>query len=598
MSALSNQPIADHALISDCHSAALVDLRGSIEWWCLPRFDSPSVFARILDDSGGHFSITPTDRVGVTRRYQDGSLVLVTTFDTATGMVEITDTLAMAEGVRGHDLGQDSPHVLLRHARCLDGRVELDIEFAPRFEYGLTFPLVSVVEGGLIARGGAATLCLSTPCELRIERRSGVGRIGLAAGERASFAVTSGSSWEALPVNWNHDRIEDLIEDTVAAWRSWGDEHQRYQGPYADLVTHSGRVLQGMTYQPTGAVVAAPTTSLPEVVGGERNWDYRYAWVRDSSFTLNALWVAACPDEATSFLSFLATAASSFLERQELQIMFGIRGERDLSERVLPWLEGWRGSQPVRVGNGAWAQHQLDVYGEMLAAIHRLQSQFPVLSGHERDLLAGLADVAARVWMEKDHGIWEIRGEPRHYLYSKLMCWVALDRAADMADLLHAEDRVDDWQRAREEIRSAILEQGWNEQAGAFTQAFGTSDLDASNLVIPQVGFLPPNDPKVLATIETTEERLTDKHGLVYRYRSADGFEGEEGTFLLCTFWLSEALALADRVDRAREVFEMAISHVNDVGLLAEEVDPDSGELLGNFPQAFSHIGLVNAAWA
>ncbi|MGA7270626.1 MAG: glycoside hydrolase family 15 protein, partial [Acidimicrobiia bacterium] len=540
----------------------------------------------------------PPEMVEVTRRYRCGSLVLTTTFVTPTGAVEMTDALALREGVRGHDLGLDSPHVLLRAVRCTEGEVDLDIEFAPRPEYGLTFPLLHAVEGGVIARGGAATLCLSAPISLRVEKRTGMGRIGLVAGEEACFAVTSGSSWEALPVRWDHSRIARHIEDTVLAWRSWQEIHQSYDGPYADAVTHSGRVLQGLTYQPTGAVVAAPTASLPEAVGGKRNWDYRYSWVRDSSFTLNALWVAACPDEAAQFLSYLTTAASSFRERQELQIMFGIRGERDLSERALPWLEGWRGSNPVRVGNGAWAQRQLDVYGELLSAVHRLRDQFPDLDRDERDLLAGLADVAARVWTQRDHGIWEIRGEPRHYLYSKLMCWVALDRAIGLAPLLGAEERAADWEQSRDEVSRAILERGWSDEVGAFTQAFGADDLDASNLVIPLVGFLPADDARVLATIEAIEQGLADERGLIYRYRAADGFEDEEGTFVLCTFWLAEALAMADRVDRAREVFERAASHANDVGLLAEEVDSHTGELLGNFPQAFSHVGLVNAAWS
>lgn len=595
---MSDRPIADHALLSDCHSAALVDLEGSIEWWCLPRFDSPSVFARILDDAAGHFAIRPPDPTEVTRRYEKGSLVLTTSFRTPSGLVELTDALAMAESVRGHQLGSGSPHMLLRSARCLEGAVELEVEFAPRPEYGLTSPLMQPVDGGVVARGGATCLRLSNPLPLRVEGRIARGKMQLTAGETAGFAVTSESSWNPVPPRLDQAEIADRIDDTIAAWRSWEAEHQRYQGPYAELVAHSGRVLQGLTYQPTGAIVAAPTTSLPEAVGGTRNWDYRYAWVRDSSFALHALWVAACPDESVNFVTFLTTAASSFAERQELQIMFGIRGERDLTERELPWLEGWRGSRPVRVGNGAWEQRQIDVYGELLAAVHRLREQLPDLAEAERELLSGLADVAATVWSETDHGIWEIRGEPRHYLYSKLMCWVALDRAVELADLLQAEDRVPDWKRARDEIRASILEDGWSGDAGAFTQAYGSSHLDASNLVIPIVGFLLPDDPKVLATVDAVEEQLTDDWGLVYRYRADDGLEGEEGGFLLCTFWLAEALALAGRTEQAREVFERAASYGNDVGLLAEEVDPRTGELLGNFPQAYSHIGLVNAAWA
>ena len=342
-------------------------------------------------------------------------------------------------------------------------------------------------------------------------------------------------------------------------------------------------------------------------------------WVRDASFTIQALWVAACPDEANQFFDYMAYSAAGSLDRGgDLQIMFGIGGERDLTERELPHLEGWRHSAPVRVGNGAWNQRQLDVYGELLSAVYRLSDHLfdnasrrvgpmadpdkwgapPDLAPAALRFLVQLADTAARRWQEKDQGIWEVRGEPRDFLYSKLMCWVALDRAVALADRLDASDRVEAWKQTQDQIREAILTRGWSDRANAFTQSFGSDELDASSLMLPLVGFLPADDPRVLATINATEERLTDDRGLVYRYRSPDSLEGEEGTFLLCTFWLAQALARAGQPARARTVFERAAAFVNDVGLLAEEVDPVSGELLGNFPQAFSHIGLVNAAWA
>jgi GH15 family glucan-1,4-alpha-glucosidase len=385
------------------------------------------------------------------------------------------------------------------------------------------------------------------------------------------------------------------------------------------MVQHSGRVLQALSFAPTGAICAAATTSLPEVVGGTRNWDYRYAWVRDASFTIEALWVAACPDEANEFFEYMTTSAAGSLDRGgDLQIMFGIGGERDLTERELPHLEGWRHSAPVRVGNGAWTQRQLDVYGELLGAVYRLSDHVfdaatrrvgPMASpekwGAPPDLapatlrfLVQLADTAALRWREKDQGIWEIRGEPRDFLYSKLMCWVALDRAVSLADRLGASNRIEVWKQTQDQIREAILTRGWSDLANSFTQSFGSDDLDASSLMLPLVGFLPGDDPKVLATIKAAEEHLTDDRGLVHRYRANDGLGGDEGTFLLCTFWLAQALALAGEPSRARSVFERATAFVNDIGLLAEEVDPVSGELLGNFPQAFSHIGLVNAAWA
>ena len=388
-------------------------------------------------------------------------------------------------------------------------------------------------------------------------------------------------------------------QDTLEGWRSWSAIHQTYEGPWRDLVHHSGRVLQALTFAPTGAIVAAPTTSLPETIGGERNWDYRYTWVRDACLTMEALWVAACPDEANKFFGFLADAAASQLQRgTDLQIMFGIGGERDLSERELPHLAGWRDSRPVRVGNGAWTQRQLDVYGELLGAAQRLVDQLGELDPVTQRFLAAAADTAASRWKEKDQGIWEIRGEPRDFLYSKLMCWVALDRAIALAPQLGAGDRAEGWTAARDEIRAAIQEHGWSEKAGAFTQAFGGDDLDASNLMLAITGFLPGDDPRMKATIDVTAERLTDERGLVYRYLAHDGLAGEEGTFLLCTFWLAHAQALAGELGQATATFERAVAAINDVGLLAEEVDAASGEMIGNFPQAFSHIGLINAAWA
>jgi alpha,alpha-trehalase len=597
---VSDRRIEDHALLSDCRSAALIDRRGSVEWLCWPRFDSPSVFGRLLDHDAGHFLLGPAvddPTVEVSRRYGDRSLVLITEFRTVEGVLELTDGLAMADGARGHALGIDSPGILLRRARCTEGAVDLEVDLTPRFEYGLTHPLIERAEAGYLVRGGPITLRVSTTADLTIDGSRLVGRVRLHAGDQHLFAVQHGSSWVPPPPPLTPHQIDACLVDTQASWGSWADHHH-YRGAYRELVDHSGRVLQGLTYCPTGAIVAAPTTSLPEVIGGERNWDYRYSWVRDASLTLNALWVAACPDEAGAFLSFLTTAASSIHHRRQLQIMFGIRGERDLSERHLDHLAGWRDSRPVRVGNGAWNQRQLDVYGELLDAVHRLAGRIDHLDVPQQRFLTRLADTAAEVWPSPDQGIWELRGEPRHFLHSKLLCWVALDRAIDLAPRLAATDRVPDWSRARDAVRDAIEHQGWNDDVGAFTQSFGSSALDASALLMPIVGFLPGDDHRMCATIDAIEAHLTDAEGLVYRYRSADGLDGEEGTFLLCTFWLANALARSGQLDRARAVFERAASHVNDVGLLAEEIDPSTGEHLGNFPQAFSHIGLINAAWA
>ena len=599
---MSSTPIADHALLSDCHSSALVDTSGSVEWLTFPRFDSPSVMARLLDDDAGHWSIRPVGDFSTTRRYLDGTMVLETTFRTPSATLVLTDALAMGPDNEGHRLGTDVPHLLLRTVTCVSGADDLEVSYAPRPEYGLVVSLLSATPGGVTARGGAEWLVLTSPVALSLTSGTGVGRTRISEGESLHFALHR-STLEETPAHvWAEDDIAATLARTIAAWQSWSALHQSYEGPWQDLVHCSGRVLKALTFQPSGAVVAAATTSLPEGVGGERNWDYRYSWVRDASLAMEALWVAACPDEANDFFAFMATAAASGVgPDRALQIMFGVGGEHDLTERTLPHLSGWRDSAPVRVGNGAWEQQQVDVYGELLGAASRLTDQLHDLDADTRHFLGALADAAAVRWREADQGIWEVRGEPRHFLYSKVMCWVALDRAVALADVIDDRSRVPHWERVRDEIAETVVRDGWSDTAGAFTQYLGTDALDASNLMLPLVGFLPASDPRVLATIDAIEQRLTDERGLVYRYRTEDGVDGlagEEGTFLLCTFWLAQALAMAGRAERAREVFERAARYCNDVGLLAEEVDPATGELLGNFPQAFSHIGLVNAAWA
>jgi alpha,alpha-trehalase len=600
--AMTTALIRDLALLSDRHSSALVDRAGTVQWLAFPRFDSPSVVGGLLGRAAGTWRIAPIGgQIETERRYLDGTLVLETTFRTPTGVVVLSEAMATGEDPDPHRIGRSAPHLLVRRVECTEGSVEIEIRFAPRPEYGLVVPLLGTVPGGVTARGGAERLVLSAPIELSIAGAEAAAVVSLQRAERLIFGLHHGTLGAAPARLWTQDELSAALDGTISAWRAWSAIHQSYTGPWQDLVRVSGRVLQGLSFQPSGAIIAAATTSLPEGVGGERNWDYRYSWVRDSCFTMQALWVAACPDEAIDFFSFMTSAAARVDEEHGLQIMFGVGGEHDLTERTLAHLEGWRDSRPVRVGNGAWNQQQVDVYGELLGAAHQLRDYLDGIDDQTRGFLVACADAAAVRWREADQGIWEVRGEPRHFLYSKVMCWVALDRAIAMAGLLHAEDRVDDWKRTRDEIHQVVLEQGWSETAQAFTQSFGSEELDASNLMMPIVGFLPATDPRILATIDAVTDRLSDERGLVYRYRTqggVDGLAGEEGTFLLCTFWLAEALALAGRVERVRTVFEAAARYSNDLGLLAEEVDQATGELLGNFPQAFSHIGLVNAAWA
>ncbi len=591
--------IADYALLSNCQGSALVGRDGSLDWACLPAFDTAPVFARILGEPGGHWSIRPVLPSESTRRYLEDTMVLRTEMRTPTGVVALTDFMPLDPRDRHNDIGMHSPAALSRIVEGLDGEVELDVEIAVRPEFGLTTPLVREIEPGVWrTRGGELRATISTTAPL--EAMHGVlrARITVAAGDRVGFALCVEDPW-GDPAVARHD-VFSARDDTIAGWRSWAEKLIGYEGGFREELRRSAIVLRALNYAPTGAIVAAPTTSLPEEIGGIRNWDYRYTWVRDASFTIGALAASGCGFEATAFFDFFATAtAGSVASGQGLQIMYGIRGERFLPEHELGHLPGHRGSAPVRVGNGAWDQTQLDVYGELLDAAAVIAMLDIEIDAEFGAFLADVADRAVLRWADVDEGIWEVRGGADHFVYSKVMNWVALDRAVALADQLgSAPDRVDRWREHRDRIRAAILEHGWSDTAGAYAQRFGSDDLDASVLMMPIVGFLPMSDPRMRATVEAIADRLTDEQGFVYRYLGEDGLVGGEGTFGICTFWLAECLARAGEVDRARALFARMASCANDVGLLSEEVDPATGELLGNFPQAFTHLGLVHAALA
>ncbi|HYY22566.1 MAG TPA: glycoside hydrolase family 15 protein [Thermoleophilaceae bacterium] len=597
----ASTPIADYGLLADCNSAALVDRGGSIDWLCLPRYDSHALFARLLDPDAGHWSIRPAAGFSAERRYLPGTLVIETTFTTDSGSVRLLDAMAFAEGQRGHDLGFDAPHEVVRSVECLSGLVELVMELAPRPEYGLTMPLIRIEDGG-VRTFGSGRMALSSPVPLHVEDATITARFSLGEGQEAGFALRWASPEQReAPSPTPPERVRARIDDTVAGWRSWEAEHDVYEGPNRELVRLSSRVLKGLTYRPTGAIVAAPTTSLPEGVGGERNWDYRFSWIRDSSLTLEALYIGACSDEADEFVSFMTSSAGGRAGEGSLQIMYGIGGEHDLSERELPHLRGWRGSSPVRVGNGAWGQTQLDVYGELLNSLWLYHEKLGDLHPEIQAFAADLADTAARRWTDKGAGMWEMRGEPRHHISSKVLCWTALDRAVKLAPELGEYAKPEEWERVRDEIRNAILERGWSERKQSFAQSFDSDELDAGQLLMPLLGFLPATDERMRSTIEAIARELTED-GLVLRYRNdeglnADGLTGEEGTFVICSFWLVSCLAKAGEVDRAEALFEQLAGYANDLGLLAEEIDTQNGEQLGNFPQAFSHIGLITAAY-
>jgi alpha,alpha-trehalase len=599
----ASTPIADYGLLSDCNSAALVSRDGSIDWLCLPRFDSPAVFARILDPEAGHWSIRPVGEFTTERRYVDGTLVLETTFTTDTGVVRLRDALVFAEGQRGHDIGIDAPHELVRSVEGVLGSVELALELAPRPEYGLVRPLFRQTADGGRTFGGPNQVIVRASVPVDVSGATMTSSFSVSAGERIGFALRFvPSEAKHAPEPTSPYAASARVDDTVETWRSWEAEHAIYDGPHREHVRLSSRVLQGLTYRPTGAIVAAPTTSLPETVGGERNWDYRYAWIRDASLTLQALYIGSCPDEAGEFISFMTSSAGGGAsDMHSLQIMYGIGGEHDLTERTLSHLRGWRDSAPVRVGNGAWGQRQLDVYGELLDALHLYHEQLGELHPEIQQFVAELADAAARGWREQDQGMWEMRGDPRHHLSSKVMCWTALDRAVKLAPRLGEYGKAEEWAAERDAIREAVLERGWSDAKEAYAQSFDSDELDAAALLMPLVGFLPATDPRMRSTIEAIARDLT-QDGLVLRYLNDeglndDGLVGEEGTFVICSFWLVSCLARAGEIARAEELFAQLAGYANDLGLLAEEIDPIGGELLGNFPQAFSHIGLITAAW-
>jgi GH15 family glucan-1,4-alpha-glucosidase len=578
--------ISDYGFLADGRTAALVGKDGSVDWWCPARFDHASVFARLLDDDGGHWSIRPDGPFEVERGYLDGTLVLRTVFRTAQGTVAVTDALALEPGVRGHGIGRRSPGALLRTVEGLSGTVALVMSFAPRFEYGRVTAYLRGDAHEVTATAGPTTLTLSASVPVQCADVDASARFVVRAGQRETFELAAWSTYH--PTDRPAGDVAQTLADTVEGWRSWAAMHD-YQGRYRDLVRRNSLVLQGLTYQPSGAIVAAATTSLPEELGGERNYDYRYAWLRDFALTLRALWVAACPDETSRLFDWVARSVGR-VGGEPVPIMYGVEGERDLTERELDSLRGYAGSAPVRAGNEAWRQRQSDVLGEVLDAAWLLRDYLEPLRDDIRRLLGSLADEAAATWQLPDAGVWEARDAERHYLSSKVGCWVALDRAVRFGDRLGGPADLARWATARDEVRAAILDQGWNADVGAYTGVFGSDQLDASVLSLPLWGFLPATDPRMRATIDRIERDLTCD-GLVRRWA------GDPAGFYLCSFWLAHCLSLAGEHDRATAMFEDLAGRANDLGLFAEQLDPRTGEQLGNFPQTFSHMALINTAW-
>jgi GH15 family glucan-1,4-alpha-glucosidase len=576
--------IEDYGLIGDLQSAALVGRSGSIDWLCLPRFDSGALFTALLgSEDHGRWLLAPTAKPQEIRRdYLDGTLVLETVYETGDGAVRVLDFMPP----RGTE-----PDVV-RIVEGLRGSVPMRTELVIRFDYGSIVPWVQRVDDALVAVAGPDGVCLRSPVHTHGEELTTVAEFTVAAGERVRFVLTWFPSHHGLP-----DAIdaEEALASTCEHWREWG-EQSNYDGDYQEAVQRSLIVLKALTYAPTGGIVAAATTSLPERLGGIRNWDYRYCWLRDATFTLMSLIHTGYVDEAAAWRNWLLRAVAG--DPADLQIMYGPAGERRLTEFELPWLEGYEQSTPVRVGNAATEQLQLDVYGEIIDALyeanlHGMQPE-PHAIGIQLELLRFLEGG----WKQPDDGIWEVRGERRHFTHSKVMAWVAFDRAIKAAERWGVGgDFLERWRSARADIHAEVLREAWNDELGAFAQSYGSNVLDASLLIMPVVGFLPPEDPRVIATVEAIQRDLTHD-GLVQRYShpDIDGLPPGEGSFLLCSFWLADALVLMGRVDEAREQFERLLELRTDLGLFAEQYDPEAGRLLGNFPQAFSHVGLVNTA--
>ena len=582
----SSQRIEDYALIGDCGSAALIGRDGSIDWLCLPRFDSAACFAALLGKpEHGRWLIAPVEpATRIERRYVDGSLILVTMFETADGAVELVDFM------RPH---RRLPH-LVRLVRGLRGRIAMRTEFILRFDYGAVVPwVVRLPEGGISAVGGPERIVLRTPAPLRGEDLKTVGEFVVATGETIPFVLSYGPSHQPLPPPVDFERA---LRDTETFWRRWSDRCAP-AGPWTAAVKRSLVVLKGLTYAPTGGIVAAPTTSLPEQLGGVRNWDYRYCWLRDATFTLLALMHAGYYDEARTWRDWLFRAIAG--SPDQLQIMYGLGGERRLAEWEIPWLPGYEGSRPVRIGNGAVDQTQLDIYGEILDALYHAQSHGLPPNQHGDAIARVVLTHLARIWDQPDEGIWEVRGPPQHFTYSKVMAWVAFDRAVKIVEKRGGAAAGERWRRVRDRIHEDVCRKAFDPGLGSFVQAYGSKALDASLLLLPLVGFLPPEDPRITGTVEAIERRLL-VDGFVLRYDTgevADGLPPGEGAFLACTFWLADNFILQGRIAEARELFERLLALCNDVGLLAEEYDPRKGRQLGNFPQAFSHVALVNTAF-
>lgn len=588
--------IEDHAIIGDMRTAALIASNGSLDWCCLPRFDSPAVFCKLLDATkGGEFRIDPLGTYSTSRTYIDATNVLCTTYSQTAGECRLTDFMPVVCPDKPVEQSNVTSQIL-RRIEAVAGQCEIEAEFRPTFDFARAPTRLTLLPGKVVAQGAEGILVLHSTAHFQLSPQGDAAyiRIKINAGERLDFRLVYTRAEEKQGDEHADTDFDRSLADTLSYWQQWASRCT-YQGPYRHLVQRSALVLKLLTYEPTGAIVAAPTTSLPEEIGGVRNWDYRYTWIRDSALVLHALMSIGYHPESMGFFNWIESLCIKCCG--QLQIMYTVDGSTELHEVILPHLEGYQASSPVRAGNAAAQQVQLDIYGELLDAFLFCYENMQMHPPGEKlwEALRFVADQAAARWHEPDEGIWEVRSAARHYVYSKLQCWVALDRAIRLAEQGHLTADLTHWRSTREAIRAAIISEGYDDELGAFVQAFGSKALDASALAIPLVGFLPAEDLRVQSTVEKIQNDLTSG-GLVYRYLNEDGIPVGEGIFALCTFWLIDNLLLLGRIEEARQLFEKVAGHANDLGLLSEEFDPATGQMLGNFPQGFTHLALIRSA--
>jgi GH15 family glucan-1,4-alpha-glucosidase len=591
--------ISDYGIVGNLYTVALVGLDGSVDWLCLPHIDSPSVFGALLDDKkGGRFSVAPASEWDSAAGYVPDTNVLVTRFRTRTGVLHVTDFMPVSiGGSAGPDAGDVESHELYRLIEVKEGAVGVSVLFEPRFDYARAETSLEGREFGVLATGEGESLALSSTRSIEVAGGGAAAVWKLREGERVWLHLVYG---KGEPRELRPEDAERALGDTKEFWESWLRKSETGRtldlGPYQGMVNRSALVLKLLYYNPTGAIAAAATTSLPEEVGGERNWDYRYTWVRDTSFTLQALFSLGHLQETEGYLRWVEKLLSEH-GVEGMQIMYGLRGEEDLPEEELPHLDGYKGSRPVRIGNGAARQRQLDIYGELMEAALKLSDYVGKIDAGLWPFLRSVCDYVLGCWRDRDSGIWEVRGGPFHFVYSKVMCWVALDRGMTIARRYGFPADLGKWEKAAREIREEVLNRGWSGEKGAFRQHYGTDALDSSNLLIPMLGFLPFDDPKVVSNLEATVRELGED-GFLYRYRAKDGLRGGEGAFLLCTFWLIDSLVAMGRLGEAEELIRKVKGKANHLGLFSEEYDLGWDEPLGNFPQAFTHIGHINSITA